>query len=69
MGFRQLIRAAHLGLHYTLCPKQTQAGLWLLLKGLQLLFPVPASLDLQLVLSAPLFTSTSASRSGSYLLM
>lgn len=40
MGFRQLIRAAHLGLHYTLCPKQTQAGLWLLLKGLQLLFAV-----------------------------
>lgn len=27
MRLRQLIRSAHLGLHHTLCPKQTQAEL------------------------------------------
>lgn len=52
VGFRQLIRAAHLGLHHTLCPKQTLAALWLLLQELHLLFPVPSLPRLQLVLLA-----------------
>lgn len=64
MGLRQLIRTAHLGRHHTLCPRQTQAGLWLLLQEPYLLSPVPSLLRPRVCSVCPLSMSISACHSG-----
>lgn len=53
MGLRQLIRTAHLGQHHTLCPRQTQTGLWLLL-----LSPVSSDLEFVLFVLCPSLPAT-----------